>query len=77
MIEHVAQTLRVGDEPIAQRSHEAQESIEMQWRVQGIKLFKAKLYQAAKQCFDNSRDPDLITRCEAYESAEQAMSLRG
>ena len=49
----------------------------MQWRVQGIKLIKAKLYQAARQCFDNSHDPDLFTRCQAYESAERAMSLRG
>lgn len=49
----------------------------MQWRVQGFKLFKAKLYQAAKQCFENSSDDALVTRCLAYESAERAMSLRG
>ena len=32
---------------------------------------------AAKQCFENSQDQALVTRCQAYESAESAMSLRG
>ena len=73
----VASVLRVGEAISAEMTEADQSAVEMQWRVQGIKLFKAKLYLAAKQCFENSRDPALLTRCLAYESAEQAMSLRG
>ena len=32
---------------------------------------------AAKQCFENSHDEALVLRCQAYECAEKAMSLRG
>lgn len=32
---------------------------------------------AAKQCFENSCDEALVTRCQAYECAENAMRLRG
>ena len=41
-----------------------------QWRLQGIKLFKQKYYDAAIQCFQNSEDHDLVTRCKAYQSAD-------
>ncbi len=49
----------------------------MHLRVQGFKLFNAKLYTAAQQCFENSNDPQLVTRCRAYESADSAVKLRG
>ena len=41
-----------------------------QWRLQGIKLFKKKYYDAAIKCFENSDDKDLVTRCKAYRSAD-------
>ena len=52
--------------------------IEMQlkWRLQGFKLFKVKFYQAAIQCFRNSGDNSLVTRCEAYEYADEAINLQ-
>jgi|LauGreDrversion4_2_1035121.scaffolds.fasta_scaffold25221_7 hypothetical protein len=41
-----------------------------QWRIQGIKLFKKKYYEAAMKCFQNSEDPDLVKRCLAYKEAD-------
>jgi len=41
-----------------------------QWRIQGIKLFKKKYYDAATQCFRNSGDEDLVLRCKAYQEAD-------
>jgi hypothetical protein len=41
-----------------------------QWRLQGIKLFKKKYYDAAIKCFQNSEDQDLVTRCKAYQAAD-------
>lgn len=37
-----------------------------EWRIQGIKLFKKKYYEAAMKCFQNSQDDDLVKRCMAY-----------
>ncbi len=48
-----------------------------QWRIQGIKLFKKKYYDAAIKCFQNSGDPELVTRCRAYKSADEGTSLMG
>jgi 5'-deoxynucleotidase YfbR-like HD superfamily hydrolase len=41
-----------------------------QWRIQGIKLFKKKYYDAAAQCFVNSADEELVLRCKAYKEAD-------
>lgn len=41
-----------------------------QWRIQGIKLFKKKYYEAAIKCFINSGDDDLVKRCQAYQEAD-------
>lgn len=48
-----------------------------QWRIQGIKLFKKKYYDAAIKCFENSCDEDLVTRCRAYQSADLGTSVIG
>ena len=49
----------------------------MKWRLQGFKLFKAKFYRAAEQCFNNSDDKDLAIRCLAYEHADKGSTLKG
>lgn len=45
-------------------------STEVEWRIQGIKLFKKKYYDAAIKCFTFSGDNDLVQRCNAYQEAE-------
>ena len=45
-----------------------------QWRLQGIKLFKKKYYDAAVKCFENSDDKDLVLRCHAYKEADAGSS---
>ncbi|CDW72543.1 lupus brain antigen [Stylonychia lemnae] len=45
-------------------------STQDEWRIQGIKLFKKKYYDAARKCFQNSNDDDLVKRCLAYQEAE-------
>ena len=47
----------------------------MKWRLQGLKLFKARLYNAAMQCFERSSDAQCVTRCQAYEYADEASNL--
>ena len=41
-----------------------------EWRIQGLKLFKKKYYDAAVKCFSNSGDDDLVRRCLAYQEAD-------
>ena len=47
-----------------------QRSSDDEWRIQGIKLFKKKYYDAAIKCFENSGDHDLVKRCMAYQEAD-------
>ena len=49
----------------------------MQWRIQGLKLFKNKHYVSAIQCFEHSQDKDLKMRCQAFDFAETGSNLRG
>jgi hypothetical protein len=47
-----------------------EKSSDEQWRLQGIKLFKKKYYDAAIKCFENSSDAELVLRCKAYKEAD-------
>ena len=58
-------------------SVEDSDTMKLNWRLQGFKLFKVKYYRAAIQCFKNSGDESLMTRCEAYEHADGAAAMRG
>ena len=49
-------------------------SSEEEWRIQGIKLFKKKYYDAAIKCFTFSGDLDLANRCLAYREADEGTS---
>ena len=51
--------------------------MQLKWRLQGFKLFKVKYYKAAIQCFRNASDEVLVKRCQAYEHADAAQSLKG
>ena len=42
--ESVARVLRIGEDVNSDKIQADQNAIKMQWRIQGIKLFKAKLY---------------------------------
>lgn len=48
-----------------------------EWRIQGIKLFKKKYYDAAMKCFANSNDNDLVKRCQAYQEADLGQMKMG
>ncbi len=73
-----------GDEPLKpeheilflKNGFDREQSSELEWRVQGIKLFKKRYYDAAILCFNNSNDPDLVTRCEAYKAADAATGVQ-
>jgi hypothetical protein len=60
--------------------HDQEDGVErsrLKWRLQGFRLFKAKFYQAAIQCFKNSDDESLAIRCLAYEYADKGSALKG
>jgi len=48
-----------------------EKSSDEEWRIQGIKLFKKKYYDAAIKCFTFSEDPDLVIRCKGYIEADE------
>lgn len=47
------------------------------WKVQGVRMFKRKFYEAALHCFKKAKEPELERRAKAYVLAEAGSRLQG
>ena len=61
--ESVLGALKLKEDQSIEQGAESLADIKMNWKLQGLKLFKVKYYNAAIQCFKNAGDEVLVKRC--------------